>query len=381
MEHFLGSEFHLPALIPYSQRPIRKKGPENDRVPVDTIPQQLNMSEETFEMAQQCLILTWYILQEQRRRVEPENARRWKTSQWQHCAISDANNLHDLGDEMTARGMFTPEWCPALYVRAESDLAALAKWEDDNAPQEGFWPRKGFCKPRMVWWPESSVDNDIEHPATEGDGMMDSGEDFYDGFQLPFKIREIINSSGIPAGAILSVHQCVLRAAWNHVQMTPNELDFKELIADAALREIHSRECEEEPDMCMLAVVRGIINAGELSLQMEMQPTSNHRIKYAQRNVANEYEAEPRTSPSSSGTMSTNSPPSLAFSTPDNVLSSPDRDALQIADPEEAYIASVPLLGGYEMSQPQYFDHLSSPDNAPMYWNGHWWTKAKYKGW
>ena len=157
IKHLLGHDFNLPALIPYDERPTRKSGPDTKRVPVDTPSQKLKMPEETFILAQQCLILTHYILQEQRRRVEPGITRRFNTSQWQHCAFGDANNLHDLGDEMAAREMFSRDWCPALYDRAERDLAALARWEDENAPVDGFWPEKEFCKPRMVWRPNTSI--------------------------------------------------------------------------------------------------------------------------------------------------------------------------------------------------------------------------------
>jgi hypothetical protein len=127
MAHFLGSEFTLPALITYSQRPICKKGLDNSRVPADSPPQKLKIPEKTFILAQQCLILTFYILQEHRRRIDPRNKRRFDTSQWQHCTFGDASLLHDLGNEMVAQGMFTRTWCPALYERAEIDLAALAR--------------------------------------------------------------------------------------------------------------------------------------------------------------------------------------------------------------------------------------------------------------
>ena len=168
-KHFLGHDFNLPALIPYDERPIRKSGPETKRVAADTPAQKLKMPKETFILAQQCLILTHYILQEQRKRVEPGTTRRFNTSQWQHCAFGDANNLHDLGDQMASKGMFSRDWCPALYDRAERDLATLARWEDENAPAEGFWPEKDFCKPRMVWRPEIPSASDDFRLGNEGE--------------------------------------------------------------------------------------------------------------------------------------------------------------------------------------------------------------------
>lgn len=68
-----------------------------------------------FILAQQSLLLTFCILQEHRRRVDPRHKRRWGTSQWQHCTFGDASLLHNLGDSMVARNMLTREWCPALY--------------------------------------------------------------------------------------------------------------------------------------------------------------------------------------------------------------------------------------------------------------------------
>ena len=168
-KHFLGHDFNLPALIPYNERPIRKLGPDTKRVAADTPAQKLKMPKETFILAQQCLILTHYILQEQRRRVEPGTTRRFNTSQWQHCAFGDANNLHDLGNEMAEKGMFSRDWCLALYERAERDLATLALWEDENAPVEGFWPEKDFCRPRMVWRPEIPSASDDFRLGNEGE--------------------------------------------------------------------------------------------------------------------------------------------------------------------------------------------------------------------
>ena len=239
MAHFLGSEFTLPALIPYSQRPTRKKAVDNSRVPADAPAQRLKMPEETFILAQQCLILTFYILQEHRRRLDPRNKRRFNTSQWQHCPFGDASLLHDLGDEMAAQGMFTRTWCPALYERAESDLAALARWKDENAPKGGYWPDLDFCSSRMVWRPELVG-------VVKGSAFTESGKDSKVGEDveddcwvncgdektallaaLPPVTRDIILRSGIPGSAVSSVHDGILRTARNHLAMSSNEVGFE----------------------------------------------------------------------------------------------------------------------------------------------------------
>ncbi len=133
--HFLGMDIKLPALIPYHDRPNDSKLPKG-------VVEQIRISKENFELAQQCLILTWYLVQEQRRRVEPNTRKNWGTSQWQHCAIGDANKMGDIGRKMESKEIFMKTWCPALYdqKRIDRDLEALADWEDSNRPAGGWWP-------------------------------------------------------------------------------------------------------------------------------------------------------------------------------------------------------------------------------------------------
>jgi hypothetical protein len=126
------TDVETPPLIPYDERPAETAATNSEL---------MKINREAFELIQICLLLTWYILQLQRRRVEPGKTRNWGASQWQLCAVGDAKKIRAVGEAMEAAGMFKSEWCLELYARADADLEKLADWERDHVPTGGKWPR------------------------------------------------------------------------------------------------------------------------------------------------------------------------------------------------------------------------------------------------
>lgn len=61
--------------------------------------------------------------------MEPGKTRNWGISQWQLCAVSDANKVRAVDEAVEVAGMFKSDWCPELYARADADLERLADWE------------------------------------------------------------------------------------------------------------------------------------------------------------------------------------------------------------------------------------------------------------
>lgn len=155
-KHF--TDVKIPPLIAYAKRPVAKSvknGELHAKSPVvkaGTDGKLMQISEEAFELIQQCLLLTWYLLDEQRQRAEPTKERNWGTSQWQLCSLVDANKVSQVGEAMKVAGMFKQDWCPELYdtIRMDADLERLADWESKHC-SGGKWPNsKKGCRGLIV---------------------------------------------------------------------------------------------------------------------------------------------------------------------------------------------------------------------------------------
>jgi hypothetical protein len=141
---------------------------------------------------------------------------------------------------------------------------------------------------------ENGKDTSEEGEDVEEDCWMNCGENEMALLAaLPPVAPDIILRTGIPGIAASSVYQGILRIARDHLAMSSNKEGSETMLLAFALKELEIREDEEDADMHMLALVRKMIEAGDVRLPFDTQQAGDLNI---QENAGGELEAAPETS-------------------------------------------------------------------------------------